>query len=1312
MPKPTFLQAVLKKPTRSYADPYHSSPWDDQDQQDSTEQYGGNSYYSSSRYNDHTSNGAGPSKPRRAGSTVSSSVMSDIVPSSSAHSLSSRFPKPARRVVSNITLRDGQIIQANSSAIPKSSSSGIGGSSSTSRKNTIKGTRAAYNGEEGLTRDGTVKKKKRKPKSELNNLDDDSIISSPTSNESLVRPPPMHSRYSETSSSAPSSPIPPLSPSTSTQQIPTIPIGRNVEQTISRPTQKSLSPLPLLTPPSSEMSTPNSSANRIQTMASNKTIPEIPRKATLVPPKVVIKVESDDEEEEDVFYTPRSSVMDLQLPSPVESEPLQTPQPMQQHPMPPTLNFLPPTPAPMNETSVSPFHSEPSSTTSSLHPDRPFVPHFPPSSIGLSDQNTAPVPETVIPFQQREDDDAHSAYGQVGSDEEEFSERQGRQSKSRQASGTFDRSRSGLWSNHSSVIGRPSSSSIDGHRASSRHSSSRQISRNSSDELQFHRHRRASVPASEASFVSIPNKPEASMRGSISGYGKGGWAAANSMSGRSRPSSPVMFMPTSGDGFADFHVPPPPRQSKFTPLPSASLSPTFDKITDGVRLGGSSIKGSQNEYPSERKYGEGLRPPSRGDSSPSEYSQFSDGLEGLEQPSRSYLKKDTSEASHSTPPSEDDSRAMDTRWTPEQSNRMPAPGTLAFPVARVGSNSIDNYSVSRPPSRAASYTTSADRPMSPQMDYRPPSRAASRTTERPMSPSSDYRPDPVMLNRPISVMSNSNSPMTFNSPSFLNPDILTILPEMTHEDSDKLYRSTASESGKGRRTSVQDWGSYNPSKRSSIFRARSEVGHDHEEDEGDAPVPPPRRSKSVMGFRNLSHANEYHDEKQWQGSTYGDGVLMESNGRAPDSVGGYTNLILPSGAYKPMNPAKSASAIDSRILGMPHGTMASIVLSTTFSRHSSTPAHLRDQLPPLVDFSSHLKPPTKVNDHQLLIQVYAVAIDQYDVRALDEKARYEVGKYVPGRSFVGRALVVGVDEKEVVRGDIIIGINDIRKSGALSEYMIIDRRRISRAPFPTQLTLEQLSLLPLQGISAARAVRTHLVRNSRALIINAHTSVGALVCQEMSRSGVNVTAVITGGENSHENHKLCIENGAKGVLTGSPAAVMLNLEESAWDFVFDSIGGIRVAEAAKRLLKDGGKYITTVKFDTNSSSSSSPNEPKSNSRPSGLKSLKAAFGSSKSNRKDSKYINIEYLNEIGIGEPEVDSSGMDFRDIMEEPCMAIFKPHLPEFIIPKHNSINYDSSSTFGSGQDERLKTIVNFEKGHEIFKRDWEGVRVIRVIN
>ncbi|PPQ71722.1 hypothetical protein CVT24_007892 [Panaeolus cyanescens] len=119
----------------------------------------------------------------------------------------------------------------------------------------------------------------------------------------------------------------------------------------------------------------------------------------------------------------------------------------------------------------------------------------------------------------------------------------------------------------------------------------------------------------------------------------------------------------------------------------------------------------------------------------------------------------------------------------------------------------------------------------------------------------------------------------------------------------------------------------------------------------------------------------------------------------------------------------------------------------------------------------------------------------------------EVG-YIPGRSFVGRVLEVGWEVKDEVarKGEWVVGLLDARKCGALAEFIVVDRHRIHRVPnpqlavveetdpgnpvkpvwitsptsshgitTPATLSLEELSLLPLCGLFAYRAVRTFAV---------------------------------------------------------------------------------------------------------------------------------------------------------------------------------------------------------------------------------------------
>jgi hypothetical protein len=120
----------------------------------------------------------------------------------------------------------------------------------------------------------------------------------------------------------------------------------------------------------------------------------------------------------------------------------------------------------------------------------------------------------------------------------------------------------------------------------------------------------------------------------------------------------------------------------------------------------------------------------------------------------------------------------------------------------------------------------------------------------------------------------------FDPPSFLDPDTLTVLPEMTPEDSARTYRPEPSESGRSRRTS----GPEGVRRSASVWDARgrysrSEIGGvDRDEDE-DFLDELPRRAKSAMGHRG--------PESMHGGSSYGEGVLMQSDG-VGESVTGYT----------------------------------------------------------------------------------------------------------------------------------------------------------------------------------------------------------------------------------------------------------------------------------------------------------------------------------------------------------------------------------------------------------------------------------------
>ncbi|KAH9950049.1 hypothetical protein B0H21DRAFT_687479 [Amylocystis lapponica] len=244
--------------------------------------------------------------------------------------------------------------------------------------------------------------------------------------------------------------------------------------------------------------------------------------------------------------------------------------------------------------------------------------------------------------------------------------------------------------------------------------------------------------------------------------------------------------------------------------------------------------------------------------------------------------------------------------------------------------------------------------------------------------------------------------------------------------------------------------------------------------------------------------------------------------------------------------------------------------SSRSRRESATPAHLRGALPLPVAFTAHISPPSFVPPSHVLVQVFAVALDGLDSLIVQEKVDAGAGAaaggslrkrragFIPGRSFVGRAIECGFEVKDEVckRGEWVIGLTDVRKCGALAEFVLVERHKLYRSPqprarsstlfpprrrshtrtvsLPTQrgtfassplappvpLTLEELALLPLAGVPAHRAVRTFVdalasPRRSRdpetrprALVLQGHDGPGALAVQMLGRRGVRVTVQI------------------------------------------------------------------------------------------------------------------------------------------------------------------------------------------------------------
>ncbi|SPO22424.1 uncharacterized protein UTRI_01102 [Ustilago trichophora] len=243
---------------------------------------------------------------------------------------------------------------------------------------------------------------------------------------------------------------------------------------------------------------------------------------------------------------------------------------------------------------------------------------------------------------------------------------------------------------------------------------------------------------------------------------------------------------------------------------------------------------------------------------------------------------------------------------------------------------------------------------------------------------------------------------------------------------------------------------------------------------------------------------------------------------------------------------------------------------------SDLPEHLQDDLSlTTLSITAHTPPPRKIGSHQVLVQVIAVAIDETDKLLLREKVRGDSAfGFVPGRSFCGRIVECGYEVKKMRKGDVVFGLQDSRKSGALAEFMVVDHTRICHAPSDC-LTTEQIAALPSAGVMAHQLVQNHcrqLQRGARVLILNAHDGVGLLTMQESVGLGLVIVAQCP--PSVSDGVAVCQANGAHEVVIGEPLWAINSLHESSFDLIVDTVGGRKIYDASRRILAFDGQYCT------------------------------------------------------------------------------------------------------------------------------------------
>ncbi|KAI9512702.1 hypothetical protein F5148DRAFT_1372919 [Russula earlei] len=372
----------------------------------------------------------------------------------------------------------------------------------------------------------------------------------------------------------------------------------------------------------------------------------------------------------------------------------------------------------------------------------------------------------------------------------------------------------------------------------------------------------------------------------------------------------------------------------------------------------------------------------------------------------------------------------------------------------------------------------------------------------------------------------------------------------------------------------------------------------------------------------------------------------------PTAAPGYMALTLPRASYCPEDPWRSLGSghVDLARDGRAQVSMVSIevvrgaaaisfFLPPGFRKRNSAPRLLKHDLAGTLALASHGPPPSIVPNSAVVVHVYAVGLEGLDRQILmDKLAVSDAGGkgatgFVPGRGVFGRVVECGleVSTETLRKGEWVIGLLDAKKCGALSEFVLLDRHRVHRAPQPTvpiplpmptpdnavpSFSLESLALLPVLGVPAYRAVRTYTASKSplssggTALVLRGQDGAGGLATLMLRAIGVNVivqvepsvvgyNSTVTASSQPHmlfstaddkalgtgiprRLQEVCARLrawGVEGICVGAPLAVIHALDVDI-DFVLDTIGGHEIWDAARDLLERGTAARGPAQFTT------------------------------------------------------------------------------------------------------------------------------------
>jgi NADPH:quinone reductase-like Zn-dependent oxidoreductase len=279
---------------------------------------------------------------------------------------------------------------------------------------------------------------------------------------------------------------------------------------------------------------------------------------------------------------------------------------------------------------------------------------------------------------------------------------------------------------------------------------------------------------------------------------------------------------------------------------------------------------------------------------------------------------------------------------------------------------------------------------------------------------------------------------------------------------------------------------------------------------------------------------------------------------------------------KPSNPLRSPKGKSSSQL-YEGGTMQAV----TISRNSSLPSQgllgcLRRACADDVQIAlvSYDVPLEVISSTQLLVQVIACTVGEIDRMVFWKKnVEKKPFSFIPGFGFCGRVLKAGREVRRIRVGQMVFGLQNSHRCGALADLLIIEEDLTAKAPH-CPLAIEQIAVLPHIGVMVDEVMSlcSQLHYGARILILNAHRGVGHLIMQAGAAFGLIVIAHCP--THIHDGITRCKAGGTHEVYVCDHMTTLNTMHESSFDLVIDTIGGKDIYKASRRLLSYAGNFRT------------------------------------------------------------------------------------------------------------------------------------------